>query len=60
MTIPGIVIPYIIDALRCQAYDISGQSQAPDLITREETAQWKIADRLQQMLDDVAGDWKLE
>lgn len=40
-----------IGALRYQAQNEAGHSQAPNLFTREDTDEWELADKLQKRLD---------
>ena len=44
---------WCIEALRYQGQNEAGQSQAPDLFTKEETDEWQLADKLQARLDEI-------
>lgn len=48
--IPIVILKRAIKALEAQAHDKAGHSQAPDLILKEHTIEWRDAQEIKRIL----------
>lgn len=53
VAVPRHLVALAINALFLQAHDTAGHSQAPDLISKDETQEWATAELLQKLLDST-------